>query len=564
MKQKILFFSLLAGAFLSCQQDERLPISFVDETTATVLTSEATDFVASDMLAMVALMGETRISAEEAQQTALFVATQMREVEGIVTKSPLQIASVEVVTNNVRKPYITTKSDEQEQADVYIVNFANNEGYVVTSADGRVPGVLAYNSYGHLGDTITNPGQAILFGYMQDYIEQERENFEKNKEALKIQAEEMIFKQLPKEKQEELIAKGYFNKEGKRIVTKYNSNDKDFESHEEYREWFCSIYGPEAQISFPHPYIGQREDFEKKSREEQEKGYSRYGTWETSYVKPPLLKTLWGQTGDYNDKVLVKCGGSEAPVGCVATAVGQIMAYHKRPATFKGRTMHWNEMTKVDSGDMFSNIYSLGVRRNLIAREDIQFLLARLGDSDLLKMEYGCEGSGANITNAKNTLTMSGYDVTEMGGDIWKAIEQIKNSKPVYVQGCSDKIKNKFLGINIYTSYSGCHAWVIDGTVKMKQPVTTFYVFSCYDDVTTSYEVYSHNEYELVHQNFGWGENDLFLDGSRSKDSKDNTTSGWFSAAVFNNANYNQYGSSGYKSDSDKDYKYKNKMLFIK
>lgn len=137
-----------------------------------------------------------------------------------------------MVANNERKPYIATKSGEnKEQGDVYIINFANNQGYVVTSADRRVPGILAYNSYGNLGKEIDNPGQAIMFSYMQDYIEQERENFEKNKEALKIQAEEHIFAQLPKEKQKELIEKGYFDENGKRVKTK-------FASHEEYRDFF--------------------------------------------------------------------------------------------------------------------------------------------------------------------------------------------------------------------------------------------------------------------------------------------------------------------------------------
>ncbi len=556
MKQKILFFSLLAGVFLSCQHDERLPIPFVDETTATVLTPEATDFVASDMLAMVALMGETRISAEEAQQTALFAATQMREVEGIVTKSPLQIASVEVVTNNVRKPYVTTKSDEQEQADVYIINFANNEGYVVTSADRRVPGVLAYNSYGHLGDTITNPGQAVLFSYMQAYIEKQREIFEANKKSLKIQAEEAIFKQLTKEKQEELTAQGFFDKEGKRVKTKYTSEGMEFNSHEEYRDWFCSVYG--ADITFTS-WSPQMDDYKR----ELANGYRKEDYWRIEYKVAPLLKTLWGQSGDYNNMVTLKCGNDEAPVGCVATAVGQIMAFHKKPTVFKGRTMHWDDMTKVDDGDMFSNVYSFGVSSNTTAKEDIQYLLAKLGDGDLLDMNYGCGASGSNIDKAKRVFSRLGYDVAEVGGNIWQAIGQIKNNKPVYIRGCRTKVKNKFLGINIYTSYDDCHAWVIDGYVQMKQPIRTFYVSNCYDDLTTSYEIYSSNVFELVHQNFGWGYDGRFLDGSLYKHEIKNKNSGWYRAGIFD-ASSNQYGSSSYKSGSANDYKYDNEMLFIK
>ncbi|MFK8298690.1 C10 family peptidase [Capnocytophaga cynodegmi] len=556
MKRKILSFVLATGIFVSCQQEESTT-SFTNETTTKVLPAETSETVNSDALALVALTGQTHISAKEAQETALFTATQMREVEGIVTKSPLQIASTEVVTADSRKPYVPTKSSEQEQADVYVINFANNQGYVVTSADRRVPGVLAYNSHGTLGNTPNNPGQAILFEYIEDYINQEREIFEKNKENLKAQAEELIFKQLPKIKQEKLVEQGYFDKNGKRIKTKSSSEGMNFNSHEEYREWFCSVYGVDITFTSWHP---QMDDYKR----ELENGYRKEEHWRIEHKVAPLLKTLWGQGREYNNMVSLKCNNDdEAPVGCVATAVGQLMAYHKKPAVFKGRTMHWNEMTKVDNGDMFSNIYSFGVSNNPTAKEDIQYLLAKLGDGDLLDMNYGCDASSSNIDKAKRTFSQLGYDVTKAGGNIWRAIDQIKNKQPVYIRGCRTKVKNKFLGINIYTSYEDCHAWVIDGYVQMRQPVRTFYVYTCYDDLIASYEVHSSNIFELVHQNFGWGEGSLFLDGSLRKYGIENDNSGWYRAGIFD-ANLNQYGSSSYKSGSAHDYKYDNEMLFIK
>lgn len=378
MKRRILPFVLLAVAFVSCQQEE-ISAPFVDDTTTTVLPPKTSEIVNSDALALVALTGQTHISAKEAQETALLTATQMREVEGIVTKSPLQIASIEVIAENVRKPYIASKSSEQEQADMYVINFANNQGYVVTSADRRVPGVLAYNSHGTLGNEPSNPGQAILFEYIEDYVNQERENFEKNKENLKAQAEELIFKQLPKGKQEKLVEQGYFDKNGKRVKTKATSEGYNFSTSEEYRGWFCATYEVYIRFSYHNEDQGWY-DYKR----ELESGHNKYGEWRVVKKVPPLLKTLWGQNGDYNNMVSFKCGtNDQAPVGCVATAVGQVMAYHKKPTIFKGRTMHWEQMTQIDNGDMFSNIYSTGVSRNTIAREDIQYLLARLGDNDL-------------------------------------------------------------------------------------------------------------------------------------------------------------------------------------
>lgn len=97
----------------------------------------------------------------------------------------------------------------------------------------------------------------------------------------------------------------------------------------------------------------------------------------------------------------------------------------------------------------------------------------------------------------------------------------------------------------------------------MEQPITTFRVMSCYDDALTSYETTSRNVFEFVHQNFGWGEHSLFLDGSSSKIGIKNNNSGWYRAGIFN-ANYSRYSSSSYKSNNRDDYKEANKMLIVK
>lgn len=505
MRKHFLPMFSLVFVFCACQrQDDLKPL--VEEGNMTFVSPKNAGNSLSNELAMVALTSDTHISVEEAQELALSTAAQMREVEGILTKSPLQIASVEVVANNERKPYVATKSGETpEQGDVYIINFANNQGYVVTSADSRVPGVLAYNSYGNLGKEIDNPGQAIMFSYMQDYIEQERENFEKNKETLKIQAEEYIFAQLPKEKQKELIEKGYFDEKGKRILSKYTIKR-------------CE----EGDIRY------------------------EYGKIETVYVKAPLLKTLWGQSWGYNDKVNTYCDlkNDQAPVGCVATAVGQLMAYHKKPAVFKGREMHWEDMTKIDAGDMFSNIYSLGLTPT--AKEDIQHLLARLGDSDLLVMNYGCEkGSGASSVNALKVFHIFGYSESKyIKYDEKQVVDNIKNNMPIYIEG--------------YDGIESAHAWILDGYVLKEQDVTRRIELHCplfSGMMDLKEQVYKNKkEIRLIHHNFGWGESFFNLDGSR----KINT--GWYHIGLFD-AKGNKESSNTYKSGTEKNYQYNKKII---
>ena len=534
--RKFLSIFIAAGLFFSCQREEA-EAPFATDTDISVLPSTETKASDNGLLGWVALTGQTHISAEEAQETALATAMQMREVEGIVTKAPLKIGSIEVVKGDTRKPYVPTKGNAKpEQADVYIVNFANNQGYVVTSADRRVPGVLAYNSYGHLGDTISNPGQAILFSYMQEYIEEQRVAFEANKEKLATEAKETIFKNLPKERQAELIAQGLFDKEGKWIRTKKEPDE------------FISIC-----------------DLAKQNREKQRMGIKndcevcemgvsgKVGEWETIHLIPPLIKTLWHQSGEYNNKVPIKCTeDEEALIGCVAIAVGQLMGYYKRPSFFKEREMHWDDMTKVDAGDMFSTIDNYSVGYNSTAKEDIQYLLAHLGDGDLLNMDYGCGSSGSNIVKAIETFIKLGYIVAQQSdynNDL--VVQQIVNNNPVYIRGKSKKKEHRLLGINFYNTYDGGHAWIIDGYVSKTRRIS--YYSECPPD--EGQFVGGTDEYfSLVHHNFGWGG---FRDGSST------SGTGWYRPDIFD-TNGHKRPSNTYKGGEKGNYQYDIKTMYIK
>ncbi|MBM0650016.1 C10 family peptidase [Capnocytophaga genosp. AHN8471] len=519
--KKHLFILTIAGLFFSCQREEA-NAPFATDTDISVLPNTETKASNDGLLGWVALTGQTHISAEEAQETALATAMQMREVEGIVTKAPLKIGSIEVVKGDTRKPYVPTKGNAKpEQADVYIVNFANNQGYVITSADRRVPSVLAYNSYGHLGDTISNPGQAILFSYMQAYIEEQREAFEANKEKLVTKAEEAIFKQLSKEQQAELIAEGYFDENGKKIKSKGKRPRR-----------ICYF------DSIEDPGDGQERRIV-------------YGEWETKEVKAPLIKTLWGQNGSYNDALPLYCESrtDEPPVGCTAVAIGQLLAYHKKPDSIVGRKMHWDDMTKVDARDMFSSIYSYDVWDNPIAKGDIQHLLAHLGDRNLLYMDYGCKESGSS--REFGTLHSLGYTEIkkEKYNDV-QVISELKNNRPLLIDGCAIKTDHKIdlLITKIeWPTYDKCHAWLLDGYVRRERIITT--QIDCNYGEDSVREQYT-EKIELVHNNFGWGDSYnktkygvLGLDGSYAQGT------GWYHIGIFNakgsKENSNSYKSSG-------------------
>ncbi len=491
-----------------------------------------------DELKLVALTGNTKIPLKEAKELALYTANQMREVEGIITKAPLKIRNVQVIKKRIKKDYIKTKGQKEQKTDMYLLNFENNQGYVLTSGDRRVPGVFAYNSVGNLGDTIYNPGQNILLERIMYYMEKKKEEFNKNRLKLAILAQEELFKKLSKKQQQELIKKGLFDEKGKRIIAKIVRND-------------C----------FDLPNGNNNVEYEEPPR------YS-YGSWETVYKKAPLVKTLWGQSGLYNNDVDRYCSGGsdkEAPVGCVAVAVGQIIANHKKPTSFKGKYMNWNDMTHINSGDMFSKIDYCNIK----GRADIQHLLAKLGDKDLLDMDYGCNGSGASTDDAVNTFHKLGYTATKQDYNSDKIISEIKNNRPVYIRGNDirkwiDTPWWEFWTRDHY-EYKGGHAWVLDGYVERFRKVTvTRRNNDCIrpDELSNPYTTHTYNQnLELVHNNFGWGGDEKGGNNIQYYGSPKGSKTGWYYKGLFDSNNNCDAPSNAYKSGISGNYQYRNQII---
>ena len=57
----------------------------------------------------------------------------------------------------------------------------------------------------------------------------------------------------------------------------------------------------------------------------------------------PLITTEWGQTSPYNDMCPEYATGKRCKTSCVATAMAQIMRYHKYPTNGVGsKSLKWS------------------------------------------------------------------------------------------------------------------------------------------------------------------------------------------------------------------------------
>lgn len=237
----------------------------------------------------------------------------------------------------------------------------------------------------------------------------------------------------------------------------------------------------------------------------------------------PLVTTKWGQKGCYG----AYCDNGVS--GCVATAIGQIMAYHKHPEYL---TMSYKDNSRVyfDWDNILQHTRGYGglyCSCDTICHIQIASLLREIGER--CDMEYNGPSSGANMEDAKDALATMGYKNAKYKEFNWNYSQMdiikynIDNNRPVCIAG----------DIN---SENG-HAWIIDGYYHYKKGYISYSENPLYDPndplTGTEYITYVDNVVliDLFHYNWGWN----------------GDCDGWFSSTCYqmNNA-YNNGGDFGF------------------
>lgn len=152
----------------------------------------------------------------------------------------------------------------------------------------------------------------------------------------------------------------------------------------------------------------------------------------------PLITTVWGQWGAYNDLAPdLGCinGDGRAPTGCVATAMAQIINYYEFPAGY-------------NYADMPDTWGTLSTAR----------LMKDVGDA--VNMDWGCDGSSADTkeevaSSFRNDFGYASASYADFDHEVVK--QQIRLNRPVILRGGR---KGKWFIFNVYKDG---HAWVCDG-----------------------------------------------------------------------------------------------------
>ena len=184
-----------------------------------------------------------------------------------------------------------------------------------------------------------------------------------------------------------------------------------------------------------------------------------------------LLTSTWEQGSGYNNYCPIM-NGQHVVVGCVATAMAQIIRYYGKPSRGFGRKSYLHSVYGVLAVDFDTTDYDYSlmpdkIRRSTPAnqRDMVSRLCYHCGI--VVNMEYQHEGhtsgSGAHTSNVPEALTYFGYtdavhySRNNLNNDsLWAAMirNEIDNRRPIEYSGFGD---------------DGGHAFVLDGYNNQNQ-----------------------------------------------------------------------------------------------
>ena len=177
----------------------------------------------------------------------------------------------------------------------------------------------------------------------------------------------------------------------------------------------------------------------------------------TADAVQPLLKSKWGQDYPYSKQ-------TQYVTGCVATAVAQVMYYHKWPAQGKGQESYTVKFDNtVRSADFTKSHYDWDNmlpdynRRNVTTKQEDAVALLMNDVGIATNMQYTDRASGTQSYMAERALrNYFDYDASM----VTRSYEGIDN----FIEIVKNELRNGFpLYISGDSKTGGGHAWVCDG-----------------------------------------------------------------------------------------------------
>lgn len=369
---------------------------------------------------------------------------------------------------------------------MYVVNYSDEQGYVIISATRNYHPILATVESGSFSSISEIPeGESLL---LSNYAENISDNLAtpRDSDSMGKFRDEWIATEFPSTSSNDSTSYNLGSFMNQCKVAWMNAgydvsdlNQNKFGLPTEYREMI---------LRDANAYK-QRDDYMETSFVIRRPGYA------PTVAVGPLLTSEWGQEFPYNLLIAEKYG-KEYLTGCMATAMAQIMRYHKKPTTYD-----WDNMPDV------ANVY------NCSAVAKLMFDLA-----ESVHTIYGTEAEGgtkSKYNKAKSTFKKLGYNnVNLIDHSYTEVVNQIITYKHPVIMGGTDPD----------SCYS--HVWVCDGVTKYEYDNQIYlmmlsknspYCYTKYTEPTPSHQT---DAYYTYHMNWGWNgkHNGWFIDGNIKTD----------------------------------------------
>lgn len=295
---------------------------------------------------------------------------------------------------------------------VHIVNYGENQGYAIVSAQKYFEPVIAYSSEGHFDvDQIKGSPAEKWLDEMTEYIDTPSLIPDSVKEQnftawLRLTDKEVAY--VPSRAIDDPYAMSYI-----------------MSAMATWREQGYEVYTIDDCDPTGYPYEIREAIETAKNTGYAPNGMSkdylfvRVKTESSSKRSDPMIKTQWQQDYPYNQAL----PSTSQFLGCVPVAVSQVMYYHKHPSN----------QFQFDSMPLAMVFFDSMVLPNFIKT---------IGES--CGINYNKGESRANIDEAKDALVKYGYNVTKIGYNSMQITNSLLQKRPVLFGGSE-------------------HMWICDG-----------------------------------------------------------------------------------------------------
>lgn len=195
----------------------------------------------------------------------------------------------------------------------------------------------------------------------------------------------------------------------------------------------------------------------------------------TTTTVGPLMSSAWHQWAPFNNKVPAGC-----PAGCAPIAAGQIMKFHRHPASY-----NWSNM---EDG-------------NLNQYEDVQNFISDLGRA--MNTSYASSGSETAFADKVDGVKQFGYTVVRKENKLQDVeTEILVNKRPVIMSGFATVF------------FDDGHDWVCDGVMNVldKREYKIYYIVNAGGSYVYNSDGRTYTNIDLTHSisrshlNWGWQE----------------------------------------------------------